>query len=129
MPAEWITKPGHEEINSPQRHFTYVNDPGCGFMFDVNQAGEVMFSTELARENYALALREVQAGTMVDHGTVNFTNDVWNPGTIRCGCGQPLNLSGGDTTTCTCGNEYNSCAQLLRANWREFCRETGELDD
>ncbi|WP_221091570.1 hypothetical protein [Deinococcus aquaedulcis] len=130
MTAEWITKPGPVEIKTPQRHFTYVNDPHSGFMFDVDEmTGNVVFNTDAARDNYARALTEVAAGTMVDHGVEDFTSDHWHLGTIRCSCGTALDLSGGDTTTCQCGNEYNSCAQLLRPNWREFCRETGELDD
>lgn len=129
MPAEWITRPSREEITTLQRHFTYVNEPGCGFMFDVDAHGHVVTSNDAARENYARALAATEAGTMNDHGNVEFTSDWWNPGTIRCGCGQPLHLSGTDTTACPCGNEYSSSAQLLRANWREFCRETGELTD
>jgi len=129
MPAEWIEQPGRREVTLFTRHFTYASDPNSGFMFDVDDAGSVILTSDAARANYDFALREAATGTMIDHGVQAFTSEHWDPGTIRCICGQPLPLSGGDTTRCACRNEYNSCGQLLRANWREFCRETGELSD
>ncbi|RJF74664.1 hypothetical protein D3875_03590 [Deinococcus cavernae] len=67
---------------------------------------------------------------MTDDGVLDFGQAHWDTGAIRCGCGRTVQLvDDWRGTRCACGCEYSSTGQQLRANWREFCRETGEPTD
>ncbi|AFD27916.1 MULTISPECIES: hypothetical protein [Deinococcus] len=54
----------------------------------------------------------------------------YDPGAIKCSCGRKVELTQNwQGTACSCGNEYGSGGELFRANWREFCLETGEITE
>ena len=128
---EWIRQPSQRHYPNLQQHFTWANDPGSGFMFDVDErTRQVVLSNDHARANYERARAETAAGRMLDQGIQDFGVEEYDPGAIRCGCGRTVELiSDWQGTRCDCGNEYGSQGELFRANWREFCRETGELTD
>lgn len=131
---EWLRQPSQQTLPRFVRHFTSTKTQGCGFMFDVDpDSEEPVFSpdNQQARENYAFALREVEAGRMVDQGVLDCSTTFWDAGAIRCHCGAAVELTDDwEGATCQgCGTEYGSTGQQFRANWREFCRETGELED
>ncbi|MBB5235944.1 hypothetical protein [Deinococcus budaensis] len=101
-------------------------------MFDLDPTTrEPLLSTPEARANYEHAQREVAAGRLVDEGVVEHQTSYWDAGAIRCHCGAVVELTDHwEGSACQrCGTEYGSTGQMFRANWREFCRETGELDD
>ena len=127
----WIRKPGNVHVTILQRHFSYASDPYSGFAFNVDEkTNTVILKTPQARENFAKCLAGLTAGTMIDHGTRDYGRDHWDAGAIKCHCGRVLELADDwEGTRCECGSEYDSSGQELRANWREFCRETGELTD
>lgn len=127
----WIRKPGLHHFPNLQRHFYWRSDPGRGFMFDVDaDTRQVILTTEKQRQNYALAQKAVQAGSMIDDGITDFGTEDFDPGAIRCACERVVELVGDwQGTRCACGREYGSEGQEFRANWREVCRETGELQD
>lgn len=131
---EWIRQPSTETIPHFVRHFTSTRTPGCEFMFDVDPSSqEPVFGAddEQARQNYEFALREVEAGRMVDEGVLDFSVPVRDAGAIRCHCGAVVELTDDwEGAACQgCGTEYGENGQQFRANWRQFCRETGELED
>lgn len=128
----WIREPASRHVAILQHSYAYTREPGSRFMFDVDEkTGHVILTSAAARENHAKALAGVQAGTMTDDGIIDFGRTHWDAGAIRCHCGAVVELSGDwEGTACQqCKTEYNSSGQQLRANWREFCRETGELTD
>lgn len=132
MPVQWMRKPARRHVAILQHSYTYTADPDSGLMFDVDEkTGQVILESEAARENHAHALAGVHAGTMTDDGVQDFGSEHWDAGAIRCHCGAVVELDDDwRGTACEkCGTEYNSSGQQLRANWREVCRETGELSD
>lgn len=131
MPAHWIRTPGPVHVPNLQQHYSHVADAFSGFMFDVDEKNHALIlDTDAARENYAKAQAGVRAGTMVDHGVQDYGRERWDAGAIRCGCGRVLELTGDwQGTRCECGSEYDTGGQQLRADWRVFRRETGELTD
>ncbi|MPY68234.1 hypothetical protein F8S09_16380 [Deinococcus sp. SDU3-2] len=68
---------------------------------------------------------------MVDEGLLDFSVPVRDAGAIRCHCGAVVELTDDwEGAACQgCGTEYGENGQQFRANWRQFCRETGELED
>lgn len=127
----WIRKPGLRHFPNLQRQFLWKSDPGRGFMFDVDaRTHQVILTTEKQRQSYDLATKAVQAGSMLDEGITDFGTEEFDPGAIKCACGRAVELvTDWRGTRCACGREYGSDGQELRANWREVCRETGELTD
>lgn len=127
---QWIREPARRHVALLYHSFTYLDEPGSGYLFDVDEQGTPKLESEAARENHRKALAAVEAGTMTDDGVIDLGREHFDPGAIRCSCGRTVEL---DTdwrgTRCECGQEYSSTGQLLRANWREVCRETGELSD
>jgi len=128
--TQWIRQPSQQSHPQFVQHFTYVDDPGAGFMFDLDAAGQPILGSGEARENHARALLGVQTGEMTDQGVLDLGCTDWDAGAIRCACGGAVELSSHwEGESCPkCGREYNSLGQLLRRGWREVCRETGELE-
>lgn len=131
MTTKWIREPGPVHVPILQRHYSYVKDPYGGFMFDVDEKTQaVIVKNDASRESYEKALAGVRAGTMVDHGVMDYGREHWDAGAIECGCGRTVELTRDwRGTRCECGREYGDNGQEFRANWREICRETGELQD
>lgn len=131
MPAKWIREPGPIHIPLLMRHYSYAADPHSGFAFDVDEKNHaVILDNDDARENYAKAQAGLRDGSVIDHEVQDYGRNHWDAGAIRCGCGRVLEMTGDwEGTRCECGREYNTSGQQLRANWRVFCRETGELND
>lgn len=101
-------------------------------MFDLDPiTREPLLNTPQAHANYEHAQQEAAAGRMVDEGIVEHSTRFWDAGAIRCHCGAVVELTDHwEGSTCQgCGTEYGSTGQMFRVNWREVCRETGELDD
>lgn len=128
--TEWIRTAGKAITPNFQMAFTYVGQSGIGYMFDYDPATkQVECKSDIARENYEKCLAAVEAGTMTAQ-VEDFSAEFWDAGAIRCHCGAKVELSDDwRGTRCKCGSEYSSTGQQLRANWREICRETGELTD
>ena len=101
-------------------------------MFDLDpRTSEPVFSSDEARAHYERVQAEVTAGRMEDRGILDCSTSSWDAGAIRCHCGATVELTDDwEGAACQgCGTEYGSTGQQFRANWREFCRETGELTD
>ena len=98
-------------------------------LLDVDpDTGEVVQEQQAQLQQAAL---DVQAGTLEDLGVLDASTITQDPGAIRCACGRVLELTADwvGTLCVHCGNEYGSGGEVFRANWREVCRETGELED
>lgn len=131
MPT-WIREPGQQENPQFFHHFTFTHDPSSGLMFDLDpETREPIFRDDEDRARYAHAQAEVTAGRMEDQGVMDCSTSFWDAGAIRCHCGSVVDLTDDwEGAACQkCGTEYGSNGQMFRANWREFCRETGELTD
>jgi len=131
MPT-WIREPGQQEHPQFFHHFTHTHDPSSGLMFDLDpQTREPVFRSGEDRARYEHTQAEAAAGRMEDRGTVDCSTSSWDAGAIRCHCGEAVDLTDEwEGAACQkCGTEYGSTGQQFRAGWREFCRETGELDD
>lgn len=129
MPAEWVRRPGPREDPRFFRRFRYMDGSGRFLLFDLDP--DTREVTPEQAGHLADALAAVQAGRLEDLGVQDASTTLHDPGAIRCLCGAVVDLTPHwEGTACGgCGNEYGSGGELFRANWREFCRETGELDD
>lgn len=128
---DWTRRPAHRHLPNLQQLYTWRSDSSRGFMFDVDaQTRQVVLHTETHRRNYALATKALAAGAMVDGGVIDVGTEVFDSGAIRCTCGRQVELTNDwKGERCECGREYGSDGQEFRANWRHFCRETGEVSD
>ncbi len=66
---------------------------------------------------------------MIDHGVQDYGREHWDAGAIRCSCGQALEMTGDWDALRVRQRVQHGRGQPLRANWRVFCRETGEVID
>jgi len=122
---ETVTVTEHEQV------YEWVDCPGAGFSFPVNDKGEIMIDgmTDLAKENLKLCqtgqMRSKSGATVIDKGIRSYTRRWIEPAEARCICGHIIQL-GSFTNTCErCSRDYNFNGASLapRSQWGE---ETGE---
>jgi predicted RNA-binding Zn-ribbon protein involved in translation (DUF1610 family) len=129
MPADWVRRPGPREDRLFLRRFEFTDRSGRFRVLSVDpDTHEVVPEQQPILQS---ALADVRAGRLQDLGVLDTGRTEHDPGAIRCACGEVVDLTTDwEGTACpNCGNEYGSGGELCRANWREVCRETGELED
>lgn len=126
---EIVTRRRHETAVAFSRVFDWRHDPGAGFAFPCNEAGEI--ETPLApaaAENLARCLSGEY--NVIDRGIERRTWSYTIAAVGRCRCGRSLSLDA-FTNSCDCGREYNFAGQELapRSQWGEETGETaGDID-
>lgn len=100
--------------------YEWKNQPGAGFSFPCDQAGNALPDEhyETWRENLAKCENGTHAVRFA--GIHDYSYTYYEPAIGCCdGCGQNVELVNAMTNTCTCGLEYNGGGQLLapRSQW------------
>jgi hypothetical protein len=119
-----LSKRARWERTEFYRSFDYADEPGCGFGFPCDEAGNPTL-TRTTSETFRECLTGLVSGrAVVDKGVRTSTNRGITPAVGLCDCGEEVVLAS-FTSTCACGADYNTSGQQLapREQWGE---ETGE---
>lgn len=125
--AQWIRHSERVEVVEYCREFTWADDPGAGFSFECDQAGNVAerHLQPAGLSNYQKCI----SGELdvVDRGVRTYRHSYTEPGAIKCDtCGREVVLYDPVTSACDhCGQLYNGGGQRL-APPEQWGEETGE---
>lgn len=117
-----ITK-RRETVTVEERWHSFVFDDseGLGFMFQVNQDGNLITDLDAVRENYERCKTGFIDGDVVrDLGIEVHYVHYTEPAEGECVCGRTVILDG--DVECDCGRWYNSAGQELKhpSLWEEW---------
>lgn len=112
----FVRKPSTTEETLYQLFYERILQPGSGFAFDCDAAGNVITrglgptALESLRHCKADTLREFRAPYVTSH-----VHRLRDHGSIRCGCGAEHDLEDSDSACNSCGQLFNAFGQALAA--------------